>query len=145
VTRKEQLLQVVEQDVCQDCSDYLSLRGLMQELYQQLLRRDSRQIDLLNQQILELIDQVRARAVRRSKVLGAFQLGSDGEAMRKLIAQLPPVRRAHLEQTWQQLGQLVGQCKRLNERNGKLLAMHNDILGQLLGEHDEHLYGPQHY
>lgn len=138
-------MQVVEQDVCQDCSDYLSLRGLMQELYQQLLRRDSRQIDLLNQQILELIDQVRARAVRRSKVLGAFQLGSDGEAMRKLIAQLPPVRRAHLEQTWQQLGQLVGQCKRLNERNGKLLAMHYDILGQLLGEHDEHLYGPQHY
>lgn len=58
--REQQLLLVVEQDLEQDCADYLVLRGLMQELYQQLLKRDSQQIDLLNEQILPLVDQAKA-------------------------------------------------------------------------------------
>ncbi|HBZ94521.1 MULTISPECIES: flagellar export chaperone FlgN [unclassified Pseudomonas] len=144
--REQQLLQIVEQDLHQDCADYLTLRGLMQELYQQLLKRDSRQIDLLNEQILPLVDQAKARAERRSKVLAAFQLGSGNSAMQKLLARYPQAQRKHLELTWEQLGQLAGQCKRLNERNGKLLAMHNEILEQLLGEPGAgQLYTPQPY
>jgi flagella synthesis protein FlgN len=144
--REQQLLQVVEQDLHQDCADYLALRGLMQELYQQLLKRDSRQIDLLNEQILPLVDQAKARGERRSKVLAAFQLGSGHSAMHKLLARYPQTQRNHLALTWEQLGQLAGQCKRLNERNGKLLAMHNEILEQLLGEPGSaQLYTPQLY
>jgi flagella synthesis protein FlgN len=144
--REQQLLQIVEQDLHQDCADYLTLRGLMQELYQQLLKRDSRQIDLLNGQILPLVDQAKARAERRSKVLAAFQLGSGNSAMQKLLARYPQAQRNHLVHTWEQLGQLAGQCKRLNERNGKLLAMHHEILEQLLGEPGSaQLYAPQPY
>lgn len=144
--REQQLLQVIEQDLQQDCADYLALRGLMQELYQQLLKRDSRQIDLLNEQILPLVDQAKTRAERRSKVLAAFQLGSGPSAMQKLLARYPQTQRKHLESTWEQLGQLAGQCKRLNERNGKLLAMHHEILDQLLGEPGAgQLYTPQPY
>jgi flagella synthesis protein FlgN len=146
LSREQQLLLVVEQDLQQDCADYLALRGLMQELYQQLLKRDSRQIDLLNEQILPLVDQAKARAERRSKVLAAFQLGSGNSAMQKLLARYPQAQRKHLEHTWEQLGQLAGQCKRLNERNGKLLAMHHEILEQLLGEPGSaQLYTPQPY
>ncbi|MGA4322998.1 flagellar export chaperone FlgN [Ectopseudomonas hydrolytica] len=146
LSREQQLLLVVEQDLQQDCADYLALRGLMQELYQQLLKRDSRQIDLLNEQILPLVDQAKARAERRSKVLAAFQLGSGNSAMQKLLARYPQAQRKHLEHTWEQLGQLAGQCKRLNERNGKLLAMHHEILEQLLGEPGAgQLYTPQLY
>jgi flagella synthesis protein FlgN len=145
-SREQQLLLIVEQDLEQDCADYLALRGLMQELYQQLLKRDSRQIDLLNEQILPLVDQAKARAERRSKVLAAFQLGSGNSAMQKLLARYPQAQRKHLEHTWEQLGQLAGQCKRLNERNGKLLAMHHEILEQLLGEPGAgQLYTPQPY
>jgi len=144
--REQQLLQIIEQDLQQDCADYLALRGFMQELYQQLLRRDSRQIDLLNEQIVPLVDQARVRAERRSKVLTAFQLGSGHSAMEKLLQRFPQAQRDHLAHTWQQLGQLAGQCKRLNERNGKLLAMHHEILEQLLGEPGSaQLYAPQPY
>ncbi|ERI53832.1 hypothetical protein N878_13825 [Pseudomonas sp. EGD-AK9] len=144
--REQQLLQVIEQDLHQDCADYLKLRGLMQELYQQLLKRDSRQIDLLNEQVTPLVEQARARAERRSKVLAAFQLGSGNAAMQQLLARYPQTQRNNLEHTWQQLGQLAGQCKRLNERNGKLLAMHHEILEQLLGEPGAgQLYAPQPY
>lgn len=144
--REQQLLQVIEQDLQQDCAGYLALRGFMQELYQQLLRRDSQQIDLLNEQIVPLVDQARVRAERRSKVLAAFQLGSGHCAMEKLLQRFPQAQRDHLQLTWQQLGQLAGQCKRLNERNGKLLAMHHEILEQLLGEPGSaQLYAPQLY
>lgn len=146
MSQREQLLQAIENDLRQDCSDYLGLRGLMQELYQQLLRRDSEQIDLLNQQISQLVDQVRARAARRSKILAAFKLVPGAGVMERLFEQFPNHRRNNLTDTWQQLGVLAGQCKRLNDRNGRLLAMHHEILNQLLGDAEsQHLYAPQHY
>lgn len=146
MSRREQLLQVIEQDVQQDCADYLALRGSMQELYQQLLEHNCRQIDLLNEQITSLVEQVRARAGRRSKILAVFRLGASHAALQQLLGHYPRARGEHLQQAWQQLGQLVAQCKYLNERNGKLLAMHNDILNQLLGDgrHPD-LYAPQFY
>ena len=140
--KREQLLSLVERDIQQDCADYLGLRSLMQELYGHLMARDCVRIDLVNQQIEVLVDAVRQRAERRSKTLQAFRLEPDVAGMRSLLGNYAPPRGQHLQQSWQQLGQLVGQCQRLNERNGQLLAMHNDILSQLLaGESEAGLYG----
>ncbi|EMV9186283.1 flagellar export chaperone FlgN, partial [Escherichia coli] len=63
-----------------------------------------------------------------------FHLPMDADGMRTLLSNYTPPRREELQQEWQQLGQLTAQCKRLNERNGKLLAMHHDILSQLMGD-----------
>src|SRR5690606_24520559 len=123
----------------------LGLRGLMQELYEHLMARDSLRIDLLNQQIEVLVEAVRQRAERRSKTLQAFRLEPDADGMQCLLDSYPPSRRGRLQQSWQQLGQLAGQCRRLNERNGQLLAMHNDILSQLFAaEGDSGVYGQQY-
>ncbi len=146
MSQREKLLGVIEADLRQDCSDYLSLRGLMQELYGGLLERDSARIDVLNPQIVALVDLLRLRAQRRSKVLAAFGLGQRGEDMLALLAQLPASQSRDLQNVWQQLGNLAEQCKGLNDRNGKLLAMHHDILSQLLdAQADARLYGPQSY
>lgn len=146
MSRREQLLDIVEQDTQHDCDEYLRLRGLMQELYQQLLNRNCQQIDLLNAKIASLVDQVRGRAERRSKILLAFGLGTGAEAVQQLFGLFPLGRDERLRQIWGQLNQLVVQCKHLNERNGKLLAMHNDILNQLIGEgRDSDLYAPHFY
>lgn len=144
--KREQLMAVVERDIQQDCADYLRLRGCMQELYGSLLQRDCLHIELINQQVVTLVEDIRLRAERRAKALGAFRLELDSEGMQCLLDSYPPVRRTALQQHWQQLAQLVSQCQRLNERNGQLLAMHNDILSQLLGPSDDSgLYGQQAY
>jgi flagella synthesis protein FlgN len=146
VNRREQLLQVVEQDMQQDCIDYGDLHQVMQELYRQLLQRNCQQIDLLNEQVASLIEPLRARARRRSKILAAFGLRPGSEAMQQLFKLFPDRQCAQLQRLWGQLGQLAGQSKYLNERNGKLLAMHNDILSQLLGDSgDTRLYAPQFF
>lgn len=144
--KREQLLAVVESDLQQDVSDFLALRGLMQELYGCLLQRDTPQIDLFNQQVSALLELIGQRSQRRGKVLLAFNLQLDEEGMASLLDSYPPVRRTRVQQLWGQLEQLIEQCKRLNERNGGLLAMHNDILNQLLAsEGDAGLYGQSGY
>lgn len=146
MNRREQLLQVLERDIQQDCVDYSGLHRLMQSLYQQLLERNSAEIERINTQIGFLVEYVRARTQRRSKILEAFALGSGTEAMEKAFLLFSDSRREALQQQWQELGELVKQAKQLNERNGKLLAMHNDILSQLLaGERDSQVYTAQYF
>ncbi|WP_152219165.1 flagellar protein FlgN [Pseudomonas sp. SCB32] len=137
MTQRARLLQVIEQDIQQDGRDCLALRDRLQELYRHLQARDSAQIEALNPEIQTLLDAIATRAQRRSKALRAFSLPLDAEGMRTLLSNYTPARRADLQQEWLQLGQLTAQCKRLNERNGKLLAMHHDILSQLLGNPGE--------
>ena len=140
--KRDQLLAVIDSDLRQDVTDFRALRELMQGLYEHLLQRDTPHIERLNQQITDLLEQVGLRAQRRVKVLGAFRLSGDGAGMNRLLALYPATRRSDLQQQWTQLEQLIGECKRLNERNGKLLAMHNDVLNQLLADlGDGSLYG----
>jgi flagella synthesis protein FlgN len=145
VNRREQLLQVLERDIQQDCADYTGLHGLMQGLYQQLLERNSADIERINTQINALLEDIRARTQRRSKILSAFGLGSGAAAMNQVFSIFPESRREALQQQWQDLAERVKQAKQLNERNGKLLAMHNDILNQLLSaDRDPQVYTQQY-
>ncbi|MEN0036242.1 MAG: flagellar protein FlgN [Cellvibrio sp.] len=146
MSRREQLLDVIEQDIQQDSEDYLVLRKLMQDLYAQLLLRDCQQIDQLNLQINQLIEQLRTRAQRRNKIITAFGIMAGNQAMQTLFSAFPAPRGDRLQKQWAQLTRLVVECKELNERNGKLLSMHNDILSKLLNVGaDSPLYTPQFY
>ncbi|AWT12008.1 flagellar protein FlgN [Stutzerimonas frequens] len=146
MNQRDKLLAVVADDLEQDGDDYLALRDLMQALYAFLLERDSSEIDRLNLQITTRVETLALRAQRRAKVLGAFRLQADGEGMQRLLGCYPGDQAARLRTLWQKLGALASQCQQINERNGKLLAMHHEILGQLLaGNHDARLYQPQPY
>ncbi|WP_039914707.1 flagellar export chaperone FlgN [Cellvibrio mixtus] len=147
MTRSEQLVQLAGRDIELDCTDYVGLQHLMQALYEQLLVRSSAQIESLNQQISVLVEFIRARAERRSKILTAFGLSpSLSGAMEKLLIHCPLPNRNTYLQRWKELENLVQQTKSLNERNGKLLAMHNDILGQIMGSAQaEQVYSPRYY
>lgn len=146
MTQRDKLLAVVANDLQQDCSDYLVMRELMQELYGRLLERDVPEIDRINLQITVRVEAIAARAQRRSKVLAAFRLEPTGVGMRRLLSSCSGERGESLQQHWQQVGDLAMQCQQFNERNGKLLAMHHDILQQLLaGGQDARLYSPQAY
>lgn len=147
MTRSEQLVQLAGRDIELDCADYQGLQRLMQSLYEQLLVRNSAQIESLNQQISVLVEFIRARAERRRKILNAFGLApSLSGAMEKLLIHCPLPNRNDYLRSWTQLENLIQQTKSLNERNGKLLAMHNDILSQLLGNGQaEQVYSPRYY
>lgn len=144
MSRSEKLLGVIGDDIRQDCEDYARLRDLMQAQYQNLRQRDGASIESANQAIDALVEAARVRAQRRSKILAAFRLSADAAGMQRLIESRPEPVRNQLAQAWSQAGVLAGECKQLNERNGALLAMQQDILKQLLGGEDNRaqLYAP---
>ena len=67
--------------------------------------------------------------------------------MARLLSAYPAPRRDTLARQWQQLGEIALQCRQRNERNGRLLAMHNEILSQLLtgAGQDAAVYDQQGY
>ena len=146
MSQREKLLAVVDDDLQQDCRDYRTLRDLMQALYGHLLERDVSEIDRINLQVSSRIEVLAARAQRRSKVLAAFRLEATGPGMQRLLSGCSGERGEALQRHWQQLGELARQCRQLNERNGKLLAMHHEVLQQLLvGNQSAQLYTHQPY
>ncbi len=147
MNRSEQLLQLIGRDIELDCADYQGLQRLMQALYEQLLVRNSAQIESLNQQITVLVDFIRARAERRRKIITAFGLAPTAPGvMEKLLAHCPLPNRTTYLHCWNELEQLIQRTQSLNERNGKLLAMHNDILNQILGTRaSAEVYSPRYY
>lgn len=142
MTQKAQLLLVLEQDIQADVAGYECLARCMDELYGWLMARNCLQIDAANQQISVLLDAASRRAQRRSKVLQAFGLDDGSSAMERLLTLLAPARSASLQADWNALTQQVTHCRTLNERNGRLLAMHKDILQQLLHSMPDSLYQP---
>ena len=143
MSQRDRLLALVADDLREDCDGYRLLGGLMQDLYEQLLARDVPEIERLNARITAQVETLAQRAQRRSKVLAAFGLQSDSAGMQRLLACAPG--NAELQQHWQQLGELAEACRQLNERNGKLHAMHHEILQQLIGQSRSPLYSHQSY
>lgn len=142
MSQRARLLQVIEHDLAEDLDGYEQLSQCMTRLYDWLMARDCPQIDLANQQISGLLDAAAQRARRRSKVLQALRLGDDSTSMEQLFVLLAPARSAPLQASWNTLVDRIAHCRQLNERNGRLLAMHSDILRQLFDRQPESIYQP---
>ncbi|KES22438.1 MULTISPECIES: flagellar protein FlgN [Pseudomonas] len=143
--RRARLLQLIEADIRLDRADYLYLRSALLDLHDQLLARDSEAIARSNTRIGELVEAVRQRAERRAKVLQAFGLDIGRAGMQRLLEHFPGAGRQALQRDWQALAEQVEECRLLNERNGRLLAMHNEIIGQLLAGQGGHgVYSPEY-
>lgn len=142
----ERLQAALEQDLRQDCVAYTNLLRLSESLHAYLLERDTPAVELTNVEITGLLEQVAVRAQRRNRILGAFSLSASERGMQKLIAGCEVPMRKRLEASWSELGRLVRACQQQNERNGKLLAMQQDILNQLLDQGSPSaIYAPQYY
>ncbi|WP_150301522.1 flagellar protein FlgN [Pseudomonas profundi] len=142
----ERLQAALEHDLGQDCVAYTSLLRFGEALHACLLERDSPRVEATNRAITGLLEQVAGRAQRRNRILGAFSLSASERGMQKLIASCEMPMRKRLEASWSELGRLVRACQQQNERNGKLLAMQQDILNHLLDQGSQStIYAPQYY
>lgn len=144
MSRSQQLLKLIADDIQHDLQDYPALQEYLQQLHALLLKRDASGIESINAQIAGHTEAIRNRAARRSKILQAFQLSADAAGMQRLLAAYPASQRKKLQADWAQLASYTAECKHLNERNGQLLAMQHEIISQLVGKQSP-LYAPQAY
>lgn len=147
MSQKAKLLAMVENDIASDLEAFSQMLPLLDQLHERLLAHDGAGIEALNQRLDPWLAAIAERDARRSKILTAFGLAADASGMARLLSAYPAPRRDTLARQWQQLGEIALQCRQRNERNGRLLAMHNEILSQLLtgAGQDAAVYSQQGY
>lgn len=147
MSQKAKLLALIETDIGADLEAFGQVLPLLDALHERLLAHDGLGIEALNRRLDPWLAAIAERDARRGKVLAAFGLASDASGMGRLLAAYPQPQRDTLASQWQRLGDVALECRQRNERNGRLLAMHNEILSQLLtgAGQDAAVYGQQGY
>ncbi|MDM5150292.1 lateral flagellar protein LfgN [Aeromonas salmonicida] len=125
--------------VQQDCGRYAKLQQQLLRQHSLLAAHDVNGLAEHNQQQTQLMAAVQQQAQQRCQHLLALGLKPDEKGMATLIAKLPVNLQKNVASQWQQLEQLLQQCLRQNELNGRLLAGQIETINALLGQ--EQPYG----
>lgn len=125
--------------VQQDCGRYAELQQQLLRQHSLLAAHDVNGLAEHNQRQTQLMAAVQQQAQQRCQHLLALGLKPDEKGMATLIAKLPASLQKNVASQWQQLEQLLQQCLRQNELNGRLLAGQIETINTLLGQ--EQPYG----
>ena len=125
--------------VQQDCGRYAELQQQLLRQHSLLAAHDVNGLAEHNQRQTQLMAAVQQQAQQRCQHLLALGLKPDEKGMATLIAKLPISLQKNVARQWQQLEQLLQQCLRQNELNGRLLAGQIETINTLLGQ--EQPYG----
>lgn len=109
------------------CHDILAL---LERQFDAALRHRSAELSALAALLAPLLDAMEQRRVQRVTLVRAL-CGASAD-MATLIAGLDAPQRAALSAAWQELEQLVLECKRLNVRNSALLTEQFSIMQRVL-------------
>ncbi|MGY3894367.1 lateral flagellar protein LfgN [Aeromonas enterica] len=133
--RVKQLIIAIQQD----CGHYAELQQVLLRQHSLLAAHDVDGLAEHNQLQTQLMVVVQQQAQQRCQHLLALGLKPDEKGMATLIAKLPASLQKNVASQWQQLEQLLQQCLRQNELNGRLLAGQIETINTLLGQ--EQPYG----
>jgi flagella synthesis protein FlgN len=138
LTREEARARVLR-GVADDIQACHGLLELLEHQFDAALRHRSARLAELAAAITPVLEEMEARRQQRVTLVRAL-LGPDG-SMAQLLATLAGPVRATLAADWQQLEQLVQECKQRNVRNSALLADQYSIMQRVL-HGEEQIYAP---
>lgn len=118
----------------QDYGHYTELTTLLLRQHALLASHDVDGLQRHNEQQTALMAKVAQQATLRCQQLQTLGLKPDEKGMATLITKLPPPLRTMVASQWQQLEQLLHQCLRQNDLNGRLLAGQMETIRSLLGQ-----------
>lgn len=125
----------------QDCGRYAELQQLLLNQHGLLASHDVDGLTEHNRQQTRLMVDIQQQAQQRCQHLLALGLKPDEKGMATLITKLPATLQQSVSGQWQRLEQMLQQCQRQNELNGRLLAGQIETINSLLGQ--EQSYGRQ--
>ena len=125
----------------QDCGRYVELQQLLLAQYRLLASHDVDGLTKHNYQQTRVMSEIQQQVQQRCQHLRALGLKPDEQGMATLIGKLPSPLQQQVGEQWRRLEQLLLQCRRQNEQNGRLLAGQIETINTLLGQ--ESSYGRQ--
>lgn len=125
------------QDDMQACA---TIRDLLERQFQAALRHRGAELAALAGELSPELDAMEGRRQQRVQLVRA--LFGQHAGMDQLFASLPEARRAGALSAWEQLEQLVRDCKGATTRNASLMAEQHSVMQRLLHGEDE-TYAPR--
>lgn len=138
ITRQDAVQRVL-QGIGDDRQGYGALLALLEEQFQATLRHQTSALSVLAGQIVAAVELLDGRRRQRMSLVTAL-LGPKAN-MAQLFALLQPDAQARAGASWEELEQMVLECKRLNTRNNQLLTEQYTTMQRVL-HGEEHIYAP---
>lgn len=120
------------QGIALDRTDYIQLQQQLETQRTFLLARDTEQLNALNQQLLHTYRALSERAAQRQRHLCELNVSADKEGLYSLFQRLPVELRQKVSALWNDLERQVQRTHALNERNGMVLHMQQDIMDNIV-------------
>jgi flagella synthesis protein FlgN len=139
MTRDQAVFRLAE-GVQADLAACAEVQGLLERQFDAALRHRSGELAALAAALTPALDAMDARRQQRVTLVRAL-LGAQA-TMSALIATLAGAARDELAANWQQLEQMVTECKRMTNRNSALLAEQFSIMQRVL-HGEEQVYAPR--
>jgi flagella synthesis protein FlgN len=139
MTRDQAVTRLLDgvQDDMQACG---AVRALLERQFQAALRHRGAELTELADELLPQLDAMEARRQQRVQLVRAL-FGPDA-TMDALFSSLASPQRAAAGAAWEQLEQLVRDCKQATARNGNLMADQYSVMQRLLHGEDD-TYAPR--
>lgn len=139
LTREQAIAQLLGgiQDDIRSCS---AIRELLERQFQAALRRHAAELATLAEQLMPRLEAMEERRRQRVQLVRAL-LGAQA-TMAALFAKLDAPRRMAAGAAWEQLEQLVLDCKEATLRNGSLMAEQYSVMQRVLHGEDA-TYAPR--
>lgn len=133
MTRRE-ALQKLFQGMHADVQGYRRLRELLDEQFEAALQHRTEQVREVVERISALAQELEARRRERVDLVGRLAPRAAPPSIGAVAGMLQGAARATFESCWSSLEKLVHECKRLNQRNCRLLMDQYEIMRRVLDD-----------
>jgi flagella synthesis protein FlgN len=117
-----------------------AIRDLLERQFEAALRHHAAELGELAEALMPQLDAMEQRRQQRVQLVRALH-GADA-TMDNLLSALPAAQRTRAGADWEQLEQMVRDCKQATARNGSLMADQYTVMQRVLHGEDQ-LYAPR--
>lgn len=137
-----QSVRTLIQGMVDDRNHYNHLKTLLTDQRQFLIARNAQALETLNASIFTVYEQLLENSKQRYQLLTRLGIPAGAHGLRTLFTRLPVANQSQLNTLWDSLEQVAAECKTLNDSNGMVLAMQQEVLQNLfnVGEPENWLY-----
>jgi flagella synthesis protein FlgN len=134
---------LVQQMIAQDMNATEQLKSLLLQERELLEKREHDGLPAIIDQKDQLLDALAQNARQRQQLLQNLGLKATAQSWEELL--VAHTALSPLRDSWKALTQAFGECQRLNEVNGKMIARSKQTLGNLLNILRGQVAAPQLY
>ena len=116
-----------------DLSLYSDMLEALESQQKQLAGRESKRLEETASEITTLVEQAKKNKLQRSDALASLGIKNTPDGMETFLQQLDS-HQSEASELWQELIELVEECKEVNQINGRTLNMQREMTETLLAK-----------